>query len=185
MSETRKIKIEKVVLGVTNNGTPRAYIWQEGSDINSMVEAIDVIGDQALYVATRHKGEEIELILGKFINVKVPQEFIEASSKPSYARVIGLFKKAINSIDYATNGSRPTIDIETAKELVASDTNILLELQDVVYKTLLDSKSKIAQEIVANITKPKIEQTVDSYTMVYNIARSALNNINKEYRVEN
>ena len=184
MSDTKVIKIAKILLGVTNNGTPRAYIWQEGSDLNSQVEAIDVIGDQALYVATRHVGEEIEVILGKFINVKIPQDFITASSKPTYARVIGLFKKAITSIDFAVNGSRPSIDLDTAKEIAKQDIATLLAMQDVVLDTLKESKGKIAKEIVANFGIPKDKQTLDSCAIINSIARQTLSNINKDYRVE-
>ena len=185
MSNTKRVKIEKVILGVTNNGTPRAYVWQEGADTNSMVEAIDVIGDQALYVATRHKGEEIDLILGKFINVKVPQEFIEASGKPTYSRVIELFKRAINSIDYVLSGNKPTIDMDTTKELIEQEVKTVLELQDTVYKTIKESKSQLAKEIVENMSKPQSEQTLNPYEYIYNMTKGSFNNVNKEYRIDN
>lgn len=184
MGNNKTIKIAKVILGVTNNGSPRAYIWEEGSNLDSQVDAIDIIGDQALYVATRHIGEEIELILGKFTNVKVPQDFIEASSKPTYKRVIGLYKKAIKSIDFALNGNKPIIDKDTARELLTEEINTFLDMQDTVYSLVSESKTKVCRDVMANINKPKAEQTLDPYQVLFSLTRHAVGNITKEYRIE-
>ena len=169
MSNNKTIKIAKVILGVTNNGSPRAYIWEEGSNLDSQVDAIDIIGDQALYVATRHIGEEIELILGKFTNVKVPQDFIEASSKPTYKRVIG---------------NKPIIDKDTARELLTEEINTFLDMQDTVYSLVSESKTKVCRDVMANINKPKAEQTLDPYQVLFSLTRHAVGNITKEYRIE-
>jgi len=182
MSE-KTIKIAKVILSVTNNGTPRAYVWEEGSNIESQADALDIIGDQSLYIATRHIGEEVELIMGKFINVKVPKEFVEASSKPTYKRVIGLYKKAIQSIDFAINGSRNTISLDTAKELITEDINTFLDIQDTVYNLVSESKSKVCRDVMVNLGKPKAEQTLDPYQVIFSLTRQGVNNITRDYKI--
>ena len=73
-----EVKIAKIQLGITANGTPKVYLWNEGSDINSLSQAIEIIGDECIYLATRLVGETVEIVeKGKWKNVVVPQAYKE------------------------------------------------------------------------------------------------------------
>ena len=73
-----EVKLAKIQLGITANGTPKVYLWNEGSDTNSLSQAIEIIGDECIYLATRLVGETVEIVeKGKWKNVVVPQAYKE------------------------------------------------------------------------------------------------------------
>lgn len=181
-----QVKIAKIVLSITNNGTPKALVWTEGSDTQSLSEAIELIGDECIYIATRDIGETIELVTkGKWTNIVVPKEYQEALSKPSYNRVKLLFKRAMHGIDLALNGSRSNIDVDTAKVLVANDLDIYLKMQSVVQDLVENTNTKYCKEITKNIGTKVSEQTLSPYTEISKLTTQSLNNIYKDYKIDN
>ena len=57
-----EVKVGKVELSVTNNGTPKVNIYPEGSDFENIAESIEIIGEESIYAMTRKAGDVINII---------------------------------------------------------------------------------------------------------------------------
>ena len=181
-----EVKIAKIQLSITANGTPKAYIWNEGSDINSLSQAIEIIGDECIYLATRQVGEVVEIIeKGKWKNVSIPQAYREMLENPSYNRVKLLFKRGIHGIDVATNGIRTSIDLDTAKTMLCDDLEVYLKLQGTVLKTVKNTNTEYCKDIVKNLKLPTSEQTLNPYAEINRLTQQSISNISKDYRIQN
>lgn len=181
-----EIKIGKIQLSITNNGTPKAYIWADDKDFNSMSQAIELIGNEVIYIATRKPGETVELVQkGKWINIVVPKAFADAVNTAGYERVRLLFERAMHGIDVAVNGVRSSIDLDTAKVLLTDDLETYLKLQDNTIKVLKDTNTTYSKEVVKNMSLPISEQTLNPYNEINRLTLQSINNITKEYRIQN
>lgn len=182
-----EVKIGKVELGLTANGTPKVHIYPEDADFNNVSEAIEVIGElESLYASTRKKGEVVELIeKGKWKNLKVNDEYIKAYNSPSYERVKNLFKVSLIALNKALNGNRTQLDIDTAKLLLTDDLELFLKLQDETLKVLKDSDTEYSKTVIKNLKLPLQEQTLNPYQEVNRLTLQSISNITKEYKIVN
>lgn len=182
-----EVKIGKVELGLTANGTPKVHIYPEDADFNNVSEAIEVIGElESLYASTRKKGEVVELIeKGKWKNLKVNDEYIKAYNSPSYERVKNLFKVSLIALNKALNGNRTQLDIDTAKLLLTDDLELFLKLQDETFKVLKDSDTEYSKTVIKNLKLPLQEQTLNPYQEVNRLTLQSISNITKEYKIVN
>lgn len=182
-----EVKIGKVELGLTANGTPKVHIYPEDADFNNVSEAIEVIGElESLYASTRKKGEVVELIeKGKWKNLKVNDEYIKAYNSPSYERVKNLFKVSLIALNKALNGNRTQLDINTAKLLLTDDLELFLKLQDETLKVLKDSDTEYSKTVIKNLKLPLQEQTLNPYQEVNRLTLQSISNITKEYKIVN
>lgn len=181
-----EIKIAKIQLGITSNGTPKCLVWGENTDLNSLSDAIEIIGKEVIYLATRKIGETVEFTQkGRWMNIVVPPEYAQALQTPAYARMVSLFNVAMHGIDVATNGIRTAIDIDTANVLLTDDLNIFLKMQDITLKTIKEIKTDYTNEIVRNLKLPLSEQTLNPYNEINRLTLQSINNITKEYRIIN
>lgn len=182
-----EIKIGKVELGLTANGTPKVYIFPEDADFNNTSEAIEVIGElESLYASTRKKGEIVELIeKGKWKNLKINDEYIKAYNSQAYDRVKNLFKVSLIALNKSLNGNRTQLDIETAKILLTDDLELFLKFQDETLKILKDSSTDYSKEVVRNLKLPMSEQTLNPYQELNKLTLQSINNISKDYKIIN
>lgn len=182
-----EIKIGKVELGLTANGTPKVYIFPEDADFNNTSEAIEVIGElESLYASTRKKGETVELIeKGKWKNLKINDEYIKAYNSQAYDRVKNLFKVSLIALNKSLNGNRTQLDIDTAKILLTNDLELFLKFQDETLKILKDSATDYSKEVVRNLKLPISEQTLNPYQELNKLTLQSINNISKEYKIVN
>lgn len=181
-----EVKIAKIQLGITANGTPKVYLWNEGSDTNSLSQAIEIIGDECIYLATRLIGETVEIVeKGKWKNVVVPQAYKEMLESPQYNRVKLLFKRGVHGIDIATNGIRTNVDLDTAKTMLCDDLEVYLKLQDTTLKTIKNINTEYCKDIVKNLKLTTSEQTLNPYAEINRLTQQSISNIGKDYRIQN
>lgn len=181
-----EVKIAKIQLGITANGTPKVYLWNEGSDTNSLSQAIEIIGDECIYLATRLVGETVEIVeKGKWKNVIVPQAYKEMLESPQYNRVKLLFKRGVHGIDIATNGIRTNVDLDTAKTMLCDDLEVYLKLQDTTLKTIKNINTEYCKDIVKNLKLTTSEQTLNPYAEINRLTQQSISNIGKDYRIQN
>ena len=71
------VKIQKIDLSVTNNGTIKAIVFPEGSDITNQAEGVEILGEEnVIFLATRKAGETVSFIeKGKWLNVAIPNDY--------------------------------------------------------------------------------------------------------------
>ena len=181
-----EVKIAKIQLGITANGTPKVYLWNDGSDTNSLSQAIEIIGDECIYLATRLVGETVEIVeKGKWKNVVVPQAYKEMLESPQYNRVKLLFKRGVHGIDIATNGIRTNVDLDTAKTMLCDDLEVYLKLQDTTLKTIKNINTEYCKDIVKNLKLTTSEQTLNPYAEINRLTQQSISNIGKDYRIQN
>ena len=182
-----EVKIGKVELGLTANGTPKVHIYPEDADFNNVSEAIEVIGElESLYASTRKKGEVVELIeKGKWKNLKINDEYVKAYNSASYDRVKNLFRVSLIALNKALNGNRTQLDINTAKVLLTDDLELFLKLQDETLKVLKDSDTEYSKTVIKNLKLPLQEQTLNPYQEVNRLTLQSISNITKEYKIIN
>lgn len=182
-----EVKIGKVELGLTANGTPKVHIYPEDADFNNVSEAIEVIGElESLYASTRKKGEVVELIeKGKWKNLKINDEYVKAYNSASYDRVKNLFRVSLIALNKALNGNRTQLDIDTAKVLLTDDLELFLKLQDETLKVLKDSDTEYSKTVIKNLKLPLQEQTLNPYQEVNKLTLQSISNITKEYKIIN
>ena len=182
-----EVKIGKVELGLTANGTPKVHIYPEDADFNNVSEAIEVIGElESLYASTRKKGEVVELIeKGKWKNLKINDEYVKAYNSASYDRVKNLFRVSLIALNKALNGNRTQLDIDTAKVLLTDDLELFLKLQDETLKVLKDSDTEYSKTVIKNLKLPLQEQTLNPYQEVNRLTLQSISNITKEYKIIN
>lgn len=181
-----EIKIEKVELSITNNGTVKAYVYPEGSDINNIAESIEIIGDECIYLATRKKGDTIIVeTKGKWKNVVIEDDYKKALQSPQYDRIKLLFKRAVAGMNKLANGDRTELDFNSAKILMSDKLDVFIKTQDYILSLLKGYDTAFAKKIVSDFKSKDIQQQYNSIEVINKLTQNTLNDISKEYRVIN
>ena len=180
------IKIEKVDLSVTNNGTVKANVYPEGSDTSNKAESIEIIGDECIYLATRKKGDVIQVeTKGKWKNVVIEKAYLNALNSPSYDRIKLLFKRSVAGMNKIANGDRAQLDFETAKVLMTDNLELFLKTQNFILEQLKSVSTPFAKKLVADTKAKEVEQQYQAWQVINSLARQSLQEVSKDYRIIN
>ena len=180
------IKIEKVDLSVTNNGTVKANVYPEGSDTSNKAESIEIIGDECIYLATRKKGDVIQVeTKGKWKNVVIEKAYLNALNSPSYDRIKLLFKRSVAGMNKIANGDRAQLDFETAKVLMTDNLELFLKTQNFILEQLKSVGTPFAKKLVADTKSKEVEQQYQAWQVINSLARQSLQEVSKDYRIIN
>ena len=180
------IKIEKVDLSVTNNGTVKANVYPEGSDTSNKAESIEIIGDECIYLATRKKGDVIQVeTKGKWKNVVIEKAYLNALNSPSYDRIKLLFKRSVAGMNKIANGDRTQLDFETAKVLITDNLELFLKTQNFILEQLKSVGTPFAKKLVADTKAKEVEQQYQAWQVINSLARQSLQEVSKDYRIIN
>ena len=180
------IKIEKVDLSVTNNGTVKANVYPEGSDTSNKAESIEIIGDECIYLATRKKGDVIQVeTKGKWKNVVIEKAYLDALNSPSYDRIKLLFKRSVAGMNKIANGDRIQLDFETAKVLMTDNLELFLKTQNFILEQLKSVGTPFAKKLVADTKSKEVEQQYQAWQVINILARQSLQEVSKDYRIIN
>lgn len=180
------IKIEKVDLSVTNNGTVKANVYPEGSDTSNKAESIEIIGDECIYLATRKKGDVIQVeTKGKWKNVVIEKAYLDALNSPSYDRIKLLFKRSVAGMNKIANGDRTQLDFETAKVLMTDNLELFLKTQNFILEQLKSVGTPFAKKLVADTKAKEVEQQYQAWQVINNLTRQSLQEVSKDYRIIN
>ena len=180
------IKIEKVDLSVTNNGTVKANVYPEGSDNSNKAESIEIIGDECIYLATRKKGDVIQVeTKGKWKNVVIEKAYLNALNSPSYDRIKLLFKRSVAGMNKIANGDRAQLDFETAKVLMTDNLELFLKTQNFILEQLKSVGTPFAKKLVADTKAKEVEQQYQAWQVINSLARQSLQEVSKDYRIIN
>ena len=180
------IKIEKVDLSVTNNGTVKANVYPEGSDTSNKAESIEIIGDECIYLATRKKGDVIQVeTKGKWKNVVIEKAYLDALNSPSYDRIKLLFKRSVAGMNKIANGDRAQLDFETAKVLMTDNLELFLKTQNFILEQLKSVGTPFAKKLVADTKSKEVEQQYQAWKVINSLTRQSLQEVSKDYRIIN
>ena len=180
------IKIEKVDLSVTNNGTVKANVYPEGSDTSNKAESIEIIGDECIYLATRKKSDVIQVeTKGKWKNVVIEKAYLDALNSPSYDRIKLLFKRSVAGMNKIANGDRTQLDFETAKVLMTDNLELFLKTQNFILEQLKSVGTPFAKKLVADTKAKEVEQQYQAWQVINSLARQSLQEVSKDYRIIN
>ena len=180
------IKIEKVDLSVTNNGTVKANVYPEGSDTSNKAESIEIIGDECIYLATRKKGDVIQVeTKGKWKNVVIEKAYLDALNSPSYDRIKLLFKRSVAGMNKIANGDRTQLDFETAKVLMTDNLELFLKTQNFILEQLKSVGTPFAKKLVTDTKSKEVEQQYHAWQVINNLTRQSLQEVSKDYRIIN
>ena len=180
------IKIEKVDLSVTNNGTVKANVYPEGSDTSNKAESIEIIGDECIYLATRKKGDVIQVeTKGKWKNVVIEKAYLDALTSPFYDRIKLLFKRSVAGMNKIANGDRAQLDFETAKVLMTDNLELFLKTQNFILEQLKSVGTPFAKKLVADTKSKEVEQQYQAWQVINNLTRQSLQEVSKDYRIIN
>lgn len=180
------IKIEKVDLSVTNNGTVKANVYPEGSDTSNKAESIEIIGDECIYLATRKKGDVIQVeTKGKWKNVVIEKAYLNALNSPSYNRIKLLFKRSVAGMNKIANGDRAQLDFETAKVLITDNLELFLKTQNFILEQLKSVGTPFAKKLVADTKAKEVEQQYQAWQVINSLTRQSLQEVSKDYRIIN
>ena len=180
------IKIEKVDLSVTNNGTVKANVYPEGSDTSNKAESIEIIGDECIYLATRKKGDVIQVeTKGKWKNVVIEKAYLDALNSPSYDRIKLLFKRSVAGMNKIANGDRAQLDFETAKVLMTDNLELFLKTQNFILEQLKSVGTPFAKKLVTDTKSKEVEQQYQAWQVINSLARQSLQEVSKDYRIIN
>lgn len=180
------IKIEKVDLSVTNNGTVKANVYPEGSDTSNKAESIEIIGDECIYLATRKKGDVIQVeTKGKWKNVVIEKAYLDALNSPSYDRIKLLFKRSIAGMNKIANGDRTQLDFETAKVLMTDNLELFLKTQNFILEQLKSVGTPFAKKLVTDTKSKEVEQQYQAWQVINSLTRQSLQEVSKDYRIIN
>lgn len=182
----KTIKIEKVDLSVTNNGTVKANVYPEGSDTSNKTESIEIIGDECIYLATRKKGDVIQVeTKGKWKNVVIEKAYLDALNSPSYDRIKLLFKRSVAGMNKIANGDRTQLDFETAKVLMTDNLELFLKTQNFILEQLKSVGTPFAKKLVADTKSKEVEQQYQAWQVINSLTRQSLQEVSKDYRIIN
>lgn len=182
----KTIKIEKVDLSVTNNGTVKANVYPEGSDTSNKAESIEIIGDECIYLATRKKGDVIQVeTKGKWKNVVIEKAYLDALNSPSYDRIKLLFKRSVAGMNKIANGDRTQLDFETAKVLMTDNLELFLKTQNFILEQLKSVGIPFAKKLVTDTKSKEVEQQYQAWQVINNLTRQSLQEVSKDYRIIN
>lgn len=180
------IKIEKVDLSVTNNGTVKANVYPEGSDTSNKAESIEIIGDECIYLATRKKGDVIQVeTKGKWKNVVIEKAYLDALNSPSYDRIKLLFKRSVAGMNKIANGDRTQLDFETAKVLMTDNLELFLKTQNFILEQLKSVGTPFAKKLVTDTKSKEVEQQYQAWQVINSLTRQSLQEVSKDYRIIN
>ena len=180
------IKIEKVDLSVTNNGTVKANVYPEGSDTSNKAESIEIIGDECIYLATRKKGDVIQVeTKGKWKNVVIEKAYLDALNSPSYDRIKLLFKRSVAGMNKIANGDRAQLDFETAKVLMTDNLELFLKTQNFILEQLKSVGTPFAKKLVTDTKSKEVEQQYQAWQVINSLTRQSLQEVSKDYRIIN
>ena len=180
------IKIEKVDLSVTNNGTVKANVYPEGSDTSNKADSIEIIGDECIYLATRKKGDVIQVeTKGKWKNVVIEKAYLDALNSPSYDRIKLLFKRSVAGMNKIANGDRAQLDFETAKVLMTDNLELFLKTQNFILEQLKSVGTPFAKKLVTDTKSKEVEQQYQAWQVINNLTRQSLQEVSKDYRIIN
>lgn len=180
------IKIEKVDLSVTNNGTVKANVYPEGSDTSNKAESVEIIGDECIYLATRKKGDVIQVeTKGKWKNVVIEKAYLNALNSPSYDRIKLLFKRSVAGMNKIANGDRTQLDFETSKVLMTDNLELFLKTQNFIFEQLKSVGTPFAKKLVADTKSKEVEQQYQAWQVINSLARQSLQEVSKDYRIIN
>ena len=180
------IKIEKVDLSVTNNGTVKANVYPEGSDTSNKAESIEIIGDECIYLATRKKGDVIQVeTKGKWKNVVIEKAYLDALNSPSYDRIKLLFKRSVAGMNKIANGDRTQLDFETAKVLMTDNLELFLKTQNFILEQLKSVGTPFAKKLVTDTKSKEVEQQYQAWQIINSLTRQSLQEVSKDYKIIN
>lgn len=182
-----EVKIGKVEVLVTNNGTPKAIVYPEGADFNNVAEGIELIGENdVLYLSTRKQGEVVSITeKGKWKNVVIPNEYVQALNSPSYERVKTLFKRTVSGINKAINGTRTPLDLDTAKILITDNVELFTKVQDYIVTVLKNVDTEFATTVVKDLKSSDIQAKYKAWEIVGNLTHRNIGEISKDYKIVN
>lgn len=182
-----EVKIGKVEVLVTNNGTPKAIVYPEGADFNNVAEGIELIGENdVLYLSTRKQGEVVSITeKGKWKNVVIPNEYVQALNSPSYERVKTLFKRTVSGINKAINGTRTPLDLDTAKILITDNVELFTKVQDYIVTVLKNVDTEFATTVVKDLKSSDIQAKYKAWEIVGNLTHKNIGEISKDYKIVN
>lgn len=181
------IKIGKIELSLTNNGTPKAIVYPEGSDFNNVAEGIELLGENdTLYLATRKNGETISIVeKGKWKNVVIPNEYVSALNSPNYDRIKLLFKRSMSSLNKAINGTRTELDLETTNVLISENINLFAKVQDMVFNELKEIDTPYIKQIVSDVKSKDNEKMNNAWAVINDLTHRNIYEISKDYKIVN
>lgn len=182
-----EIKVKKIKLSLTSNGTPKVLIWGEDNDTDNLSEAIEIIGElESLYALTRRKGDILTTIQkGKWVNLQVDDNYLKAFNSPNYDRVKYLFKRSLSALNEAVNGTRPELDFEMAKMLFTDNLDLHLRTQEYILDLLKKSKTSFAKQIVTDLKSDNADVKFNAYQLLDKLANKCLYEVQKDYRINN
>lgn len=182
-----EVKIGKVEVLVTNNGTPKAIVYPEGTDFNNVAEGIELIGENdVLYLSTRKQGEVVSITeKGKWKNVVIPNEYVQALNSPSYERVKTLFKRTVSGINKAINGTRTSLDLDTAKILITDNVELFTKVQDYIVTVLKNIDTEFATTVVKDLKSSDVQAKYKAWEIVGNLTHKNIGEISKDYKIVN
>ena len=182
-----EIKVKKIKLSLTSNGTPKVLIWGEDNDTDNLSEAIEIIGElESLYALTRRKGDTLTTIQkGKWVNLQVDDNYLKAFNSPNYDRVKYLFKRSLSALNEAVNGTRPELDFEMAKMLFTDNLDLHLRTQEYILDLLKKSKTSFAKQIVTDLKSDNADVKFNAYQLLDKLASKCLYEVKKDYRINN
>ena len=181
-----EVKIEKVDLSVTNNGTIKANVYPEGSDINNIAESIEIIGDECIYLATRKKGEVVEIVTkGKWKNVVLDDTYLKALNSPTYDRIKLMFKRSIAGMNRIANGDRMQLNFDTAKILIQNNIELFIKTQDFITKTLKELNTDFTKQVIEDLDSKDVNAQYHALELINELTQRSIMELQKEYRVIN
>lgn len=181
------IKVGKVEIAVTNNGTPKAVLYPEGADFNNVAEGIELIGENdTLFLSTRKQGEVVTIVeKGKWKNVCIPDEYIKALNSPSYDRIKMLFRRSVAGINKAINGTRTSLDLDTAKILITDNVELFVKVQDYIVGVLKNTDTEFAKLVVKDLKSSEPDSRYNAWKIVNDLTHKNIGEISKEYKMVN
>lgn len=181
-----EVKVGKIDLSVTNNGTPKVSIYPEGADFNNQSESIEIIGEEVIYVLTRKVGETIEITeRGKWKNIVIPQEYTKALNSPTYDRIKLLFRRGVSGVNKAVNGSRTQIDLETAKLLIAENLDVQLKVQNYVLELFKSIDTPFTKQILDDLKSKDVLTKYNAWKVLTDYSIRNIMDISKDYSIIN
>lgn len=181
-----EIKVGKIDLSVTNNGTPKVNIYPEGSDYSNISESIEIIGDEVIYAMTRKIGETVNVTeRGKWKNLDIPKDYLTALNSPNYDRIKILFKRGVSSVNKAINGSRTQIDLDTAKLLITDKIDVQLKVQNYILEAFKDIKTPFTKQVIEDLKSTDANTKYNAWKVITDFANRNISDISKDYSISN
>lgn len=181
-----EVKIQKVDLSVTNNGTIKANVYPEGSDINNIAESIEIIGDECIYLATRKQGETVTIeTKGRWKNVVVEKSYTEALNSPAYDRIKLLFRRCIAGMNKIANGDRTQLDLDTAKVLMTDNLDLYFKTQNIILDYIKGINTTFSKQIVSDLKSKDVDVQYKAWKVINDLTSKSILEISKDYKIIN